>query len=211
RAPRRLLDRDCGEPRSRKAHDRLRLRHPRRAAADQRMVDRTQSSARGRDSDDPRARHRTRVGMGRCVHVARCAGGRVVRLDDGASPRRCVGTIAHRERAAMTEALLVSNVLLWIAVVALAGVVVALVRQIGVLHERVFPVGALVMPGGPKVGEAAPSEAVTDLAGRALTIGGAAADGRQTLLFFVSPTCPVCKTLLPVVTQLAARAEPPTR
>ena len=57
----------------------------------------------------------------------------------------------------MNEALLVSNVLLWIAVVALAAVVVALVRQIGVLHERVFPVGALVMPGGPKVGAAAPT------------------------------------------------------
>lgn len=111
----------------------------------------------------------------------------------------------------MITALVVSNVLLWIAVVALAAVVVALVRQIGVLHERVFPVGALVMPGGPKVGEAAPVVQVTDLAGRALALGGAAADGRHTLIFFVSPTCPVCKTLLPVVTSLAARAEPPTR
>ncbi|MEO6029632.1 MAG: methylamine dehydrogenase accessory protein MauD [Candidatus Binatia bacterium] len=111
----------------------------------------------------------------------------------------------------MNEALLISNVLLWIAVVVLGAVVVALVRQIGVLHERVFPVGALVMPGGPKVGEAAPTRAVTDLAGRAITVGGVAADGRSTLLFFVSPTCPVCKTLLPVVMQLATRAAPPTR
>ncbi len=111
----------------------------------------------------------------------------------------------------MNEALLISNVLLWIAVVVLGAVVVALVRQIGVLHERVFPVGALVMPGGPKVGAAAPTQAVTDLAGRALTLGGVAADGRSTLLFFVSPTCPVCKTLLPIVMQLATRAEPPTR
>ncbi len=111
----------------------------------------------------------------------------------------------------MITALLVSNVLLWIAVVVLAAVVVALVRQIGVLHERVFPVGALVMPGGPKVGEAAPVVQATDLAGRALSIGGAAADGRQTLLFFVSPTCPVCKTLLPAVLSLVARADPPTR
>lgn len=111
----------------------------------------------------------------------------------------------------MSEALLVSNALLWIAVVALAAVVVALVRQIGVLHERVFPVGALVMPGGPKVGEAAPTLAVTDLAGRALTIGGRDAGGRRTLLFFVSPTCPVCKTLLPVVRGLVAGATPPTR
>lgn len=111
----------------------------------------------------------------------------------------------------MITALVVSNVLLWVAVVVLAAVVVALVRQIGVLHERVFPVGALVMPGGPKVGEAAPVVQATDLAGRALVLGGAAPDARQTLLFFVSPTCPVCKTLLPTVLSLVARAEPPTR
>lgn len=111
----------------------------------------------------------------------------------------------------MTEALLVSNALLWVAVVVLAAVVVALTRQIGVLHERVFPVGALVMPGGPKVGETAPVVAATDLAGRALTVGGVAADARSTLVFFVSPTCPVCKTLLPTVLSLIARAEPPTR
>ena len=105
----------------------------------------------------------------------------------------------------MNEALLVSNVLLWIAVVVLAAVVVALTRQIGVLHERVFPVGALVMPGGPRVGEAASTLAVTDLGGAPLAIGGRDADGRRTLLFFVSPTCPVCKTLLPVVRGLVAR------
>jgi methylamine dehydrogenase accessory protein MauD len=111
----------------------------------------------------------------------------------------------------MNEALLISSVLLWIAVVVLAAVVVALTRQIGVLHERVFPVGALVMPGGPKVGDAAPTLAVTDLGGRALTIGGRDVDGRRTLLFFVSPTCPVCKTLLPVVRGLVAGTTPATR
>ncbi len=111
----------------------------------------------------------------------------------------------------MNEALLVSNVILWIAVIALAAIVAALVRQIGVLHERVFPVGALVMPGGPRVGEAAPTLAVVDLEGRAVTIGGADGAGRATLLFFVSPTCPVCKTLLPVVRGLVAGAEPATR
>ncbi|MEB2285716.1 MAG: methylamine dehydrogenase accessory protein MauD [Polyangiaceae bacterium UTPRO1] len=108
-------------------------------------------------------------------------------------------------------ALLVSNALLWIAVVVLSVVIVALVRQIGVLHERVFPVGALVLPSGPKVGAAAPSLAVTDIAGRAVAIGGVDAAGRRTLLFFVSPTCPICKTLLPVVRALVAAAQPPTR
>ena len=52
----------------------------------------------------------------------------------------------------MTQALLVSNALLWVLVVVLGLVVVALVRQIGLLHERIAPVGALVQGDGPIVG-----------------------------------------------------------
>ena len=36
----------------------------------------------------------------------------------------------------MTQALVISTVVLWVAVIVLAGVVVALTRQIGVLYER---------------------------------------------------------------------------
>lgn len=98
----------------------------------------------------------------------------------------------------MSEALLVSNVLLWVAVLALAGIVLALVRQVGVLHERVAPAGALVVGDGPKVGEPAPILEVPLLGGGRMRVGGASEDGRGTFLLFVSPTCPVCKTLLPV-------------
>jgi methylamine dehydrogenase accessory protein MauD len=105
----------------------------------------------------------------------------------------------------MEQALLVSNVLLWIAVLALAALCFALVRQIGVLYERVAPAGALMLAGGPKVGEAAPRFDVDDVLGRATSLGGEDPERRQTLLLFVSPTCPVCKTLLPVAKTLAAR------
>jgi len=104
----------------------------------------------------------------------------------------------------VNEALLVSNALLWLAVVALGAVVLALVRQVGVLHERVAPAGALVVGGGPKVGEVAPLLSLTDLSGAETTIGGQQHDGRSTLLLFVSPTCPVCKTLLPITRSLAS-------
>ncbi len=103
----------------------------------------------------------------------------------------------------MTNALIVSNIVLWIAVVVLAGIVLALVRQIGVLYERVAPAGALVVGNGPKAGEAAPVFTVTDLTGSEQTIGGARDDGRSCLLFFLSPTCPVCKTLLPALESIA--------
>jgi methylamine dehydrogenase accessory protein MauD len=97
----------------------------------------------------------------------------------------------------MSEALIVSNTVLWIVVLALCAVVLALVRQIGVLHERIAPAGALMLRRGLKIGEPAPAMTLSDLEGRAVAIGGASA--RSMLLVFVSPTCPVCKALLPVL------------
>jgi methylamine dehydrogenase accessory protein MauD len=96
-------------------------------------------------------------------------------------------------------ALAVSNALLWVLLIGLSLVVLALVRQLGVLHERISPVGALMLAKGLKVGELAPAVPVTDLDGQPLTVGGARADGRTQLVMFVSPTCPVCKALLPVL------------
>jgi methylamine dehydrogenase accessory protein MauD len=105
----------------------------------------------------------------------------------------------------MTQALVISTIVLWAAVIALAGVVVALTRQIGVLYERVAPAGALVLGAGPTVGAAAPVVRAADLLGRIHEIGAPRDDGRSTLLFFLSPTCPVCKTLLPVLRGIARR------
>ena len=105
----------------------------------------------------------------------------------------------------MTAALIVSNLLLWAAVVVLALTVAALVRQVGVLHECITPAGALVTRAGPEVGESAPAMTVATLAGENIEIGGSRPAG-ATLLFFVSPTCPVCKALLPAV-ESVARAE----
>ena len=111
----------------------------------------------------------------------------------------------------MLEALLISNLVLWVMVIALAGVVLALVRQIGVLHERVAPAGALVGREGPRIGEAAPRFEVPDWSGTPLTIGGPDAQGRNTLLLFVSPTCPVCATLLPIVDSIRHAEQPGLR
>lgn len=106
----------------------------------------------------------------------------------------------------MNEALLVSNGVLWVLVVALGCVVVALTRQVGLLHERIAPVGALAVEKGPEVGDPAPLLELPGLDDRLVRLGGADADARRTLLFFLSPTCPVCDTLLPTLGRLA-RAE----
>ncbi|ATE58621.1 methylamine dehydrogenase accessory protein MauD [Thauera sinica] len=99
----------------------------------------------------------------------------------------------------MNQALIVSNVLLWIAVLAALAGIFALARQIGVLYERVAPMGALMLDTGPQVGEAAPVFDLPQLvAGRDRVSLGLPAQ-KSTLLFFLSPTCPVCKKLLPIL------------
>src|SRR5271167_3954680 len=103
----------------------------------------------------------------------------------------------------MHDALVISQIILWFAVVALSAIVLALIRQIGVLHERIAPMGALTIDKGPKVGDKSPVFELIDLANRPLTIGAASADGRSQLLMFVSPTCPVCKKLLPIAKSVA--------
>ena len=96
-------------------------------------------------------------------------------------------------------ALAVSNATLWIVVIALSVALLAVVRQLGVLHERIAPVGALMLAKGLKVGESAPTVVAQDLEDRSVTLGAVRTDGRATLIMFVSPTCPVCKTLLPAL------------
>ena len=103
----------------------------------------------------------------------------------------------------MIDPLVLSIVVLWVIVVALGVCVLALSRQIGILYERVAPMGALMMDHGPKVGELAPPVDVTTWEGRSLTVGGNSA--KSTLLFFVSPTCPVCKKLLPIMRSVLGR------
>jgi len=101
------------------------------------------------------------------------------------------------------DALTVSNLFLWLAVIALGIVVLALARQIGVLHERIPPAGALALSGGIKPGETVPDLDLLLLDGTRLRLGASAARARGLLFFFVSPTCPVCKALLPVVQRIA--------
>src|SRR5690606_17991566 len=88
---------------------------------------------------------------------------------------------------------------LWIVVIVLGVAVVALARQVGVLHERVAPAGALLMAGGARTGEAAPELRLKSIRGDDVRIGGKRDARRHTLLFFLAPSCPVCKTLLPTL------------
>jgi methylamine dehydrogenase accessory protein MauD len=102
------------------------------------------------------------------------------------------------------NSLLISNALLWLLMLGVIVALWALARQVGILYERVAPMGALVTDSGPKLGEAAPRFDLAALSGARIAIGGERP--KSQLLFFLSPTCPVCKKLLPVL-KSSARAE----
>jgi len=91
-------------------------------------------------------------------------------------------------------------------VIALSLVVFALTRQIGVLYERVAPAGALAMNQNLEVGQLAPEMTLQTISTSLIDIGGVKQENKSQLLFFISPDCPVCKTLLPAI-KSAAKAE----
>lgn len=101
----------------------------------------------------------------------------------------------------MTGWWLVSYIVLWGVVAALGVLVVALAREIGALHLRLGPRGALEIDGeGPELGAVIPPLEVEDLAGAPVVLGG---EGPTRLILFASPTCEPCLDVVPAVGPLA--------
>jgi methylamine dehydrogenase accessory protein MauD len=103
----------------------------------------------------------------------------------------------------MWTTLLISQLFSWIMFLSLVVAVLALARQVGVLHMRVAPAGALTTAGGPAVGNAAPAIPAFTLDGKERTVGGPAPTVKLRLLMFVSATCPLCKALIPMAKSFA--------
>jgi hypothetical protein len=91
----------------------------------------------------------------------------------------------------------------WILVVVLCVVVVALARQVGTLHLRLGPRGALEIDDeGPSLGEPIPPIAAVGADGSPVALGG---PGERRLVLFSSPSCIVCREVAPAI-PAAARA-----
>lgn len=104
----------------------------------------------------------------------------------------------------MTTAIIVSQIALWVVVVLLAGLNLLLLRQIGVLYERIAPAGALATTKVLAKGLELPGRTETSLTGGEVAIGSGRLGERSQLLFFAAPDCPVCKSILPAFRSLAA-------
>jgi methylamine dehydrogenase accessory protein MauD len=94
--------------------------------------------------------------------------------------------------------LVASQIMLWTGLLVLGVVCMALARQIGVLHQRIAPAGALSLPQPLKLGDPTPQLELPALDGAAVKIGGVRG-GRSQLLLFLSPDCAICETLLPAL------------
>lgn len=93
----------------------------------------------------------------------------------------------------------------WILLVVLCVVVVALARQVGTLHLRLGPRGALEIDSeGPALGEALPAVEARATDGTSLVLGG---PGGRRLVLFSSPTCIVCREVAPAVPAAAGAAD----
>ena len=77
----------------------------------------------------------------------------------------------------MPDLMLISHVLLWVGFLALLVVVFALLRQVGILFERVAPAGALAVGSQLGAGDTAPVMRLIALSGKP-TGRGLAAVGR---------------------------------
>ena len=103
----------------------------------------------------------------------------------------------------LSSGLIASQIALWVVVLLLAGVNLLLLRQIGVLYERIAPAGALATSKVLAKGLELPGRSEPSLTGGETAIGTGRTSGKSQLLFFAAPDCPVCKSILPAFRSLA--------
>lgn len=103
----------------------------------------------------------------------------------------------------MSTTLMVVLFLQWVGLIALAVILYATVRQVGILHQRVGPAGALQISNAVKVGEKSPEFQLESLGGGEITLGVASVDSRSSLVMFVALDCPVCAKLMPAIKAIA--------
>lgn len=103
----------------------------------------------------------------------------------------------------MTTSIGVLFAIMGFAILCLTVVTFALARQIGVIHQRIGPVGALALSKTVRVGEKSPEFRLDTLDSQAVVLGAPDPDGKSTLITFLTPECPVCAQLLPALRSIA--------
>jgi len=93
--------------------------------------------------------------------------------------------------------LIVSQIGLWVLVILLLITVLALARQIALMHRRIPAMGARMTADGPAIGKQAPEFQGEDVFGKRVSLGFPGK--KQTLVVFVSPNCPACENAMAAI------------
>lgn len=91
------------------------------------------------------------------------------------------------------DPLILSHVVLWVVQVITVLTLLALARQVGLLHLRLRPIGPGSLEEGVPVGIHVDLSNARSLAGKPLEVWG---DSDLAIVLFVSPQCSLCKTVL---------------
>ena len=105
-------------------------------------------------------------------------------------------------------ALVISTLLLWVTQIFSVIVIIGLARQIGVLHQRVRPLGPGIIEDGPQIGSMVDQQALQSRNGNSFLL---LEPSQITLLAFASPHCNACQSLLESVESLEKVGRPRTR
>lgn len=102
----------------------------------------------------------------------------------------------------MSSGLMFLIVAQWMVIIGLGVLLLGVARQVGVLHRRLGPAGALVTNASAKTGDLVEALTVDTIDGFPRAIGGSNSSGKSTLIAFVAPNCPVCSRLIPIYKSL---------
>ena len=99
----------------------------------------------------------------------------------------------------------ISMSVLWLVVILILIYLVALTRQIGILHLRLEPTGARMTNEGIEVGKYAPFQVLTTIADDPIRLGPDAE--RNTILLSLSTTCSACASLADSLRSVIGQAQ----
>lgn len=106
----------------------------------------------------------------------------------------------------MSTTFLASYLVLWALFLLQSFVILLLLRQVGVLHLRIGPVGARVLAVGPEIGQPITPFSLVDMDNRHQAIQISNSMSKDVMLVFVTPGCANCASLMAALKPLVRQS-----
>ena len=110
----------------------------------------------------------------------------------------------------MSTTFLATYLVLWALFLLQSFVILLLLRQVGVLHLRIGPAGARVLPVGPEIGQPITPFSLVDMDNRYQAIQISDSMSKDVMLIFVTPGCANCASLMAALKPLVRQSKDAT-